>query len=83
MEETLEQKIARISKFGIRDVEVFTEDEASSILLAHTKYLNDKIDKMTDSLEKIATGMISTGEAQALAAEALEKISLREWRTKQ
>lgn len=81
MEETLDQKIARITKFGITDAEICKDsDESLLLVLAHSKNLGEKLDKTIDVLEKIATGMISTGEAQALATDVLEQISLRKWR---
>jgi hypothetical protein len=89
--ETYKQKVERIEKFGMIEGEflrTLVDDDLVSdpaalarVLEAQIKHLNFKNAIMTNSLERIATGMLSAGESRDEAqAGLLDSSSPRKWR---
>ncbi len=81
--ENLEEKLERISKFGMREVEVLDENERVKILMAQNNFLQRQILEVKEILEMIVSAP-QFGEGLSdcveMAQEGLEKLSVREWK---
>lgn len=84
MKETLEQKLARITKFGLNDVEIFeNKDEEIAALKAHITHLSTNLNTAREGLEEVAAigELGASGRDCGESAEvALANITLRQWR---
>lgn len=84
MKETLEQKIARITKFGLNDTETFeNKDEEIAALKAHIIHLSTNLNTAREGLEEVvAIGELgASGRDCGESAEVtLANITLRQWR---
>lgn len=84
LKESLEEKIKRINKYGMNEIEVF-DDESSQIviLLAQINFLTNKLMIAEEGLEFIA-GAIHFGDdvrdCAECAQETLEKLRVRNWK---
>lgn len=82
--ETLRQKLDRVRKFGMNEVEVFdsAEDEIQ-VLMAHISHLERNIRTVKEGLEEIISiaNLGASGRDCGEAAEiALINTTLRQWR---
>lgn len=84
MKETLDQKIERVQKFGMNDVEIFdTPEEEVRVLMAHIYHLENNLIVAKEGLEEIKTiaDLGASGNDCGECAEiALTNSTLRNWK---
>jgi len=80
--ETVKEKIARISKSGLKEFETLDEGFETKLLMAHIQYLSEKIRKMENVLDYISSTLPEADECHAIADKALRALTeTRDWRS--
>lgn len=77
MIESIEDKLKRIRKYGMNEVEVFDPGEESRILLAQIQFLENNLSRAKEALEIIVSTHPNLKECYEIAEEALVMTSVR------